>query len=119
MQYINLFLLHRRPRRWVTTQLWYSSNITASAAGWKANEWHHVAMTWKFNAEGKSTIALYVDRQLVRQMIDQTIMMNMDAINKPGSDRETNYLWLNGAGAAGGFKMDDLKIYKVKREYTE
>lgn len=94
-------------------------NIDTSAADWKANEWHHVAMTWKFNAEGKSTIALYVDRKLVRQLIDQTIMMNMDAIKKPGADRETNYLWLNGAGATGGFKMDDLKIYKVKREYTE
>lgn len=93
-------------------------NISTSIAEWKPGEWHHAAMTWKLNAEGKSTMALYLDRKLVRQLTDQTIMLDTDVIAKPNTDRECNYVWFC-SGNGSGFKMDELKIYKVKREYTE
>ena len=93
-------------------------SITRPLTEWQANEWHHVAVTWKLNAEQGSSIALYVDRELVRQADGLTIMQDRDAIEESKGNREFGYLWFGIPGPGLGLKIDELKVYNVRREYS-
>ncbi len=92
--------------------------ISRALADWGANEWHHVAVTWKLNAEKESSIALYLDRELVQQQGNLTIMQDREAIDMKKNDREFGYLWLGLPGPGVGLKIDEFKVYKIQREYS-
>ena len=88
--------------------------LVTSLASWKANQWHHIAVTWRTGVPGESSLALYLDGKLVKKLSSQTILMDR---RSPSPNGKT-WLWLHGGGSKAGFKIDEFKIYDVARDYS-
>ena len=41
-----------------------SRTVDAGIRDWKAGQWHHVALQWKLDDDGKTAMALYIDGRL-------------------------------------------------------
>ncbi len=76
--------------------------------GWKADEWHHVVMTWRNFDTGKADAqaALYIDGKRVGVVKDQAIAMNWDV------DEARVFFALGYVGL-----LDELALFN--RELTE
>jgi hypothetical protein len=63
--------------------------------GWKADDWHHVVLTWKNLDTGKpdAETSLYIDGKLIGQVKDRPLAMNWD-VNKAGVYVAVNYIGL-------------------------
>lgn len=63
--------------------------------GWKADDWHHVVLTWENLDTGKANArtALYIDGKLIGEVKDRAIAMDWD-IEKAGIYFSINYIGL-------------------------
>jgi hypothetical protein len=83
--------------------------IGTSAAGWKADEWHHVAATWE---QSGRRLALYVDGRLVETTTNGIVI---PALSLP-------HFWFgSGAGGASPAEavLDELRISRRARTENE
>jgi hypothetical protein len=69
--------------------------VRVPGVGWKADEWHHVVITWKNLDTGKpdAVTALYIDGKLIGEVKDRAIAMGWD-IDKAGIYVAINYIGL-------------------------
>lgn len=57
-----------------------SPMVRVPGVGWKANDWHHVVLTWQNLDTGKpdATTSLYIDGRLIGEVKDRPIAMGWD-----------------------------------------
>jgi hypothetical protein len=69
--------------------------VRVPGIGWKANDWHHVVITWNNLDTGKTdaVAALYIDGKLIGQVKDRAIAMAWDA-ERAGVYVAVNYIGL-------------------------
>lgn len=69
--------------------------VRVPGVGWKADDWHHVVITWKNLDTGKAdaVTALYIDGKLIGEVKDRAIAMGWD-IDKSGIYVAINYIGL-------------------------
>ena len=69
--------------------------VRVSGIGWKANDWHHVVLTFKNLDTGKpdALTAIYIDGKLIGEVKDRAIAMGWD-IEKAGIYIAINYIGL-------------------------
>jgi hypothetical protein len=81
--------------------------VRVKDVGFKADDWHHVALTWKnFDTGKKDALAsLYIDARLIGEVNDQPIAMDWD-VNHTGIYVGVNYIGL----------LDELALFN--RELT-
>ena len=72
-----------------------SPMVRVPGVGWKADDWHHVALTFKNLDTGKAdaVTALYIDGKLIGEVKDRAIAMGWD-IEKAGIYLSINYIGL-------------------------
>lgn len=96
------------------------NSISTSIIDWQPGQWHHVAVTWKINAQGDSAMALYLDQKLVSHKNSLTIMQDKTAINADVSDANYGHFWFAPPiGQLTDFKLDDFRAYNVRRQYSQ
>jgi hypothetical protein len=80
--------------------------------GWKADDWHHVVLTWENLDTGKpnARTALYIDGKLLGEVKDRAIAMGWD-IEKAGIYFSINYIGLLDEFAIfdRALTLDDVK----------
>ncbi len=91
--------------------------ITIPLTTWKAHQWHQIAITWKTDTAGKSSMALYLDGTLQKARTKLTIRFAAKAIQSP-SPKSNKWLYLNPSGTKADYKLEQFKIYNVAREYS-
>ncbi len=91
--------------------------ITIPLTSWKAHQWHQIAITWKTGKAGKSSMALYVDGALQKARKKLAIRFSAKAIQSP-SPESNKWLYLNPSGTKADYKLEELKLYNVVREYS-
>jgi hypothetical protein len=76
--------------------------VRVPAVGWKADDWHHVVITWNNLDTGKdnAVAALYIDGKLIGQVKDRPIAMDWD------EDRAGVYVAVNYIGL-----IDELGLF--------
>lgn len=69
--------------------------VRVPGVGWKADDWHHVVLTFKNLDTGKpdAVTALYIDGKLIGEVKDRAIAMGWD-IEKAGIYTSINYIGL-------------------------
>jgi len=69
--------------------------VRVAGIGWKADDWHHVVITWKNLDTGKTdaVTALYIDGKLIGEVKDRAIAMGWD-IDKTGIYVAIRYIGL-------------------------
>jgi len=69
--------------------------VRVRSVGWKANEWHHVVITWKNLDTGKNdaVTALSIDGKLIGEVKDRAIAMGWE-LDKAGIYVAINYIGL-------------------------
>lgn len=69
--------------------------VRVPKVGWKAEDWHHVVLTWKNLDTGKpdAVTALYIDGKLIGELKDRAIAMGWD-VDKAGIYFAINYIGL-------------------------
>jgi len=69
--------------------------VRVPGVGWKADDWHHVVITWKNLDTGKNdaVTALYIDGKLIGEVKDRAIAMGWE-IDKAGIYVAINYIGL-------------------------
>jgi hypothetical protein len=69
--------------------------VRVPGVGWKAGDWHHVAVTWRNLDTGKAdaVTALYIDGKLIGEVKDRAIAMGWD-LDKAGIYFAINYIGL-------------------------
>lgn len=69
--------------------------VRVPGIGWKADDWHHIALTFKNLDTGKpdAVTALYIDGKLIGEVRDRAIAMGWD-IEKAGIYVSINYIGL-------------------------
>ena len=94
------------------------NHIKVSVATWKPGEWHHMALTWKLNDAGHSAMALYLDHKLVESKSQLNIMQDKAVMDAAKDDPNYGFVWLAPPdGSASGFKVDELRLFNVQRQY--
>ncbi len=69
--------------------------VRVPKVGWKADEWHHVVLTWTNLDTGKAdaVTSLYIDGKLIGQVKDRAIAMGWE-VEKAGIYTAINYIGL-------------------------
>jgi len=69
--------------------------VRVPGIGWKADEWHHVVITWNNLDTGKTdaVAALYLDGKLIGQVKDRAIAMAWD-VDRAGVYVAVSYIGL-------------------------
>jgi hypothetical protein len=69
--------------------------VRVPRVGWKATDWHHVALTWENLDSGKedAVTSLYIDAKLIGQVKGRALAMGWD-IDKAGVYVAINYIGL-------------------------
>lgn len=77
--------------------------VNAPAVAWKADDWHHVVLTWENLDTGKpnALASLYIDGKLIGQIKDRELAMKWD-IDKAGIYIGINYIGL----------IDELALFR-------
>lgn len=93
-----------------------SRTVDASLRTWKATQWHHVALQWKLDDNGRTAMALYVDGRLAsdrctgspRSPVDRPLKMTPLPFPVQVGSMNTGY---RPADAS----IDELRISSVRR----
>lgn len=103
---------------------------------WKADEWHHVAVSWKIKNPGESQLAMVIDYKPVASQSGLTIELDKDAWQKRTAleakekdlEQKSNEFWDSGGILLGywGNPMapeylvfDDFTIYDTVVTFSE
>jgi hypothetical protein len=92
--------------------------ISRPVTDWKAGQWRHVALTWRVNLPGESSMALYLDYKLEARLDNETITLDENEDGKSNQGNGAGFVWLNPGGAQAGFSVDEFRIYRLKRDYN-
>ncbi len=80
-----------------------SPMVRVPKVGWKADDWHHVVLTWENLDTGKkdAVTSLYIDGKLIGQVKDRAIAMKWDI------DKANIYVAINYIGL-----IDEMGVFK-------